>query len=126
MVKTLNEIYKCSVCGNIVEVTHVGGGDLVCCGQPMDLQIENSVDAAIEKHVPIKEIIGDKVIAKIGEVEHPMIAEHYIEWVEVVTAARLYRKHFTSGEKPFAEFNIQEEVIAVRAYCNLHGLWKNK
>lgn len=125
MVKVLNEVYKCLVCGNMVDVVHVGGGDLVCCGQPMILQVENSVDAAIEKHVPIKEIIGDKVLVKIGEVEHPMIAEHYIEWVEVITAARVYRKHFTPGEKPFAEFNIQEEVISVRAYCNLHGLWKN-
>ncbi len=122
----LNQIYKCNICGNIVAVVHAGAGELVCCGQPMILQIENTVDASLEKHVPIKEIINSKVIVKIGKEEHPMTAEHYIEWVEVLTTARTYRKYFTPGEKPFAEFNIEEEVIAVRAYCNLHGLWKNK
>jgi superoxide reductase len=120
----INQIYKCNICGNIVEVVHAGAGELVCCGQPMVLQVENTVDAAKEKHIPVKEIIGDKVVVKIGTVEHPMTAEHYIEWVEVVTKARVYRKTFTPGEKPFAEFDIQEEVIEVRAYCNLHGLWK--
>lgn len=124
MVKNLNEVYKCSVCGNMVEVIHVGGGELVCCGKPMILQVANTVDAAKEKHVPTTEMVGDKILVKIGEVEHPMTEEHYIEWVEVVTSARVYRKTFTPGEKPFAEFNIGEEVIEVRAYCNLHGLWK--
>lgn len=125
MVKNLNEVYKCSVCGNMVEVIHVGGGELVCCGKPMVLQVANTVDAAREKHVPVMEIIGDKVIVKIGEVPHPMTEEHHIEWVEVETKARIYRKTFTPGEPAFAEFNIAEEVTEVRAYCNLHGLWSN-
>jgi len=98
---------------------------MVCCGQPMSLVVENSTDAAIEKHIPVVEIIGDKVLVKIGSVDHPMLVEHYIEWVEVLTKARVYRKTFTPGERPFAEFVIQEEVIGARAYCNLHGLWKN-
>jgi superoxide reductase len=122
----LNDVYKCSVCGNMVEVIHVGGGQLVCCGQPMNLQEENTVDAAREKHVPVVEIVGDKVLVKIGAEEHPMTAEHYIQWVEVLTAARNYRKFFTPGEKPFAEFKLEEEIISVRAYCNLHGLWRNE
>jgi superoxide reductase len=122
----LNDVYKCSVCGNMVGVIRAGGGQLVCCGQPMELQKENSTDATQEKHVPVVEIVGDKVIVKIGVVEHPMTAEHRIEWVEVLTAARSYRKHFTPGEKPFAEFKLEEEIISVRAYCNLHGLWRNE
>jgi len=122
---SLNQVYKCSICGNITEVVHAGGGDMVCCGQPMILQVENTVDAAVEKHVPVVEMAGDKVLVKIGAIEHPMTAEHYIEWVEVITKARVYRKTFTPGEKPFAEFNAGEEVIEVRAYCNLHGLWRN-
>lgn len=121
----LNQVYKCGICGNMVEAVHDGGGELVCCGQPMALQVENTVDATREKHVPVKEAVGGKVIVKIGAVEHPMTAEHYIEWVEVITAARAYRKHFTSGEPPFAEFEIKEEIVAVRAYCNLHGLWQS-
>lgn len=122
----LNEIYKCNVCGNIVELVHTGAGELVCCGQPMELRTENTEEAAIEKHIPVVKISGDTVIVKIGEVEHPMTEEHHIEWVEVLTRARVYRKTFTPGEKPFAEFKIQEEVIETRAYCNLHGLWSTK
>lgn len=126
MATNINEVYKCAVCENIIEVVHAGSGELVCHGQPMILQVPNTVDASLEKHVPVVEIIGDKVIVKIGAVEHPMTEEHHIEWVEVITKARVYRKTFTPGEKPFAEFNIGEEVIETRAYCNLHGLWKKQ
>lgn len=121
-----NQIYKCEICGNIVEVLHAGRGELVCCGQPMNLMEENTVDAAIEKHVPVIEITDeDKEIVKIkvGEVEHPMTEEHYIEWIEVITKDRVLRKFLKPGEKPEAEFCIEGEVEA-RAYCNLHGLWK--
>lgn len=121
---TKNQVYKCALCGNVVEVLHVGGGELVCCGQAMSAVEANATDAAVEKHVPSVESIGDKVLVKIGAVEHPMTEDHFIEWVEVVTAARVYRKTFTPGEKPFAEFIVGEEVTEVRAYCNLHGLWK--
>ncbi len=122
----LNDIFKCNICGNIVEVVHAGGGQLVCCDHPMELKKGNTEEAATEKHIPVTEITGEKVIVKIGEVEHPMVAEHYIEWVEVITAARIYRKTFTPGEKPFAVFTVPEEVVEVRAYCNQHGLWTAK
>lgn len=122
----LNEIYKCNICGNIVEMVHTGAGELVCCGQPMELQNPKTKDEGQEKHVPVVEISGDTVIVNIGETEHPMTEEHYIEWVEVITNARVYRKTFTPGEKPFAKFFTPEEVTEVRIYCNIHGLWKNK
>ena len=120
----LNQIYKCLVCGNIVEIIHTGVGQLVCCGQPMELQVEKNEDEGAEKHVPVVESVGDKVLVKIGSVEHPMIAEHYIEWIELITKARTYHKTLTPGEKPFAEFTINEEIVEVRCYCNVHGLWK--
>ena len=114
------EIYKCEICGNIIEVIHEGGGTLVCCGQPMKLQKENSVDASQEKHVPIIE--GNKV--KIGSIEHPMIPEHYIEWIEATSESGETAKIFlTPNLKPEAKFSFKP--VNARAYCNLHGLWKS-
>ena len=123
----LNQVYKCSICGNIVEMVHPGGGTLVCCGEPMTLQVENTVDASLEKHVPVVEAVGDKITVKIGSIEHPMEAAHYIEWIEVITSTRVYRKYLNSGldRKAQADFTVSGEVIEVRAYCNLHGLWKS-
>lgn len=120
----LNEIYKCGVCGNIIEVVHNSGGQLVCCGQPMNLMVENTVDAAKEKHIPVIEKLQDGVLVKVGEVEHPMLENHYIEWIEVLTENKVYRKYLKPGEKPEAVFKLDEEVIAAREYCSLHGLWK--
>lgn len=120
----LNEIYKCEVCGNIVEVVHNSGGQLVCCGQPMKLMAENTVDAAKEKHIPVIEKTSDGVLVKVGEVEHPMLDNHYIEWIEVLTSNKVYRKYLSPGEKPEALFKLDEEIIAAREYCSLHGLWK--
>ena len=99
---------------------------MVCCGQPMIQQAENTVDASREKHVPVVEIMGDKVHVKIGEVEHPMIPEHYIEWIEVLTTTRVYRKYLNPelNRKAETDFTVEGEVIATREYCNLHGLWK--
>jgi len=115
------QIYKCEVCGNIVEVLHSGAGELVCCGQPMKLMSENTVDAAQEKHVPVIE--GKKV--KVGSVEHPMAEEHYIGWIEATSESGEICKVFLKvGDKPVAEFAF--EVSTARAYCNLHGLWKSK
>jgi superoxide reductase len=115
------EIYKCEVCGNIVEVVHEGGGILICCGQPMKLQKENTVDASLEKHVPV--IDGKKV--NVGTVEHPMIAEHYIEWVEATSKDGEIAKVFLKPNmKPEAKFSFKP--VSARAYCNLHGLWKSK
>ena len=114
-----NEIYKCEVCGNIVEVVHASSGQLVCCGQPMKLQEENTTDAATEKHVPVIE--GKKV--KIGSVEHPMQEVHYIEWIEATSAdGQIVKVFLKPGDKPEAEFPF--EPVSAREYCNLHGLWK--
>ncbi|NDL66221.1 desulfoferrodoxin [Anaerotalea alkaliphila] len=120
----LNEIYKCSVCGNMVEVVHVGGGTLVCCDEDMVLQVENTVDAAKEKHVPVIEKVDGGVLVKVGSVAHPMEDSHYIEWIEVATASKIYRKYLKPGEAPEAKFLLEEEVLYAREYCNLHGLWK--
>ena len=115
------EIYKCEVCGNIVEIIHESGGTLVCCGQPMKLLKENSVDASQEKHVPIIE--GNKV--KVGSVEHPMTEEHYIEWIEAASEDGQVAKVFLKpGQKPEATFCFKP--VSAREYCNLHGLWKSK
>jgi superoxide reductase len=120
----LNQIYKCSVCGNIVEVVHAGMGELVCCGQPMRLLKENSVDASKEKHVPVIEKTATGFTVKIGSIPHPMEKEHYIEWIEAIIDGRVYRRQLKPGEKPEAEFCIPGTTIVAREYCNLHGLWK--
>jgi superoxide reductase len=121
-----NQVYKCEVCGNIVEVLHEGAGELVCCGKPMILQNENTVDAAVEKHVPIIENKDGKILVKVGEVDHPMDEKHYIEWIEIIANGIVYRKNLASDNKPEAEFRIESENVIARAYCNLHGLWKSK
>jgi len=127
----LKQVYKCGVCGNIVEVLHVGGGELVCCKKPMILQAENSVDAATEKHVPVIEKSGDIVVVKVGEVPHPMTEEHYIEWIEfTMSDGKTVKTFLKPGDKPEVKLcDCSEdkcacgEVRSARAYCNLHGLW---
>jgi len=118
------QIYKCEVCGNIVEVLHEGKGELVCCGQPMKLYEENTVDAAKEKHVPVIEKIEGGFKVKVGSVTHPMEEKHYIEWIEVIVDGKAYRQFLKPGEIPEAVFNIEAEKIIAREYCNLHGLWR--
>jgi len=118
------QIYKCAVCGNIVELMHEGKGELVCCGQPMKLFKENTVDAAKEKHVPVIEKTKNGFKVKIGSVAHPMEEKHYIEWVQVIADGRVYRQFLKPGEKPEAEFCISAAQVTAREYCNLHGLWK--
>jgi superoxide reductase len=119
------EIYKCEVCGNIVEVIHEAGGELVCCGEPMKLMEENTVDAALEKHVPVIEKTDDGIKVKVGSVPHPMEEEHYIEWIELIADGRACRKFLNPGDEPEALFKIEAQTITAREYCNLHGLWKN-
>jgi superoxide reductase len=121
---SLRQVYKCAVCGNIVEIIHAADGILVCCGQPMTLVTENTVEASLEKHIPVIEKTEEGILVKVGAVEHPMTAEHYIEWIELHTENKVYRKYLKPGEKPEAVFILTEEVTAARAYCNLHGLWK--
>jgi len=118
------QIYKCEVCGNIVEVLHEGKGELVCCGQPMKLYEENTVDAAKEKHVPVIEKIEGGFKVKVGSVTHPMEEKHYIEWIEIIVDGKAYRQFLKPGEIPEAVFNIEAEKIIAREYCNLHGLWR--
>jgi superoxide reductase len=118
------EVYKCGVCGNIIEVLHAGKGNLVCCGQPMNLLVENTVDAAKEKHVPVIETVEGGVKVKVGEVPHPMEEKHWIEWVEIIADGKTYRQYLNPGETPEATFDVTAEQITAREYCNIHGLWK--
>jgi superoxide reductase len=119
----LKEIYKCSVCGNIVEVLHPGVGTLVCCGKPMELQPEKNADVGAEKHVPVIEKKEKSVLVKVGSVPHPMEAGHYIEWIELSVDGKSYTTFLKPGDKPEAEFNVTGTDIKARIYCNLHGLW---
>ena len=120
----LNEIYKCETCGNIVQVVGEGKGSLVCCGNPMNLMAENTTDAAKEKHVPAVESSGGKIKVAVGSVPHPMEEKHYIEWIEIITEHKVLKKFLKPGQTPEAVFNCDCQNITVRAYCNLHGLWK--
>jgi superoxide reductase len=118
------QVYKCELCGNIVDVLHGGGGELVCCGQPMKLFVENTVDAAKEKHVPVIEKTDQSIKVKVGAVPHPMEEKHYIEWVEIVAGDTVYRQFLKPGESPEAVFCAVSGPVVAREYCNLHGLWK--
>ncbi len=118
------EVYVCEICGNIIEVIHEGIGELVCCGEPMKLMKENTVDAAKEKHVPVIEKVEHGILVKVGSVPHPMEAKHYIEWIELIADGRAYRKFLSPGDAPEATFCVDAEKISAREYCNLHGLWK--
>ncbi|MDP2946252.1 MAG: desulfoferrodoxin [bacterium] len=119
------QIYKCNLCGNIVEVLTVGGGELVCCGQLMELLKEKTEDAGQEKHVPVIEKIETGWRIKVGSIPHPMEEKHYIEWIEIIADGRSFRKFLKPGDKPEAEFEIKAEKIEAREYCNIHGLWKS-
>ncbi len=118
------EVYKCAACGNIVEVLTGGAGELVCCGQPMARAKENTTDAAVEKHVPTMIKINDGWQVNIGSVDHPMSAEHFIEWVELIVEGTVYREFLKPGDNPTAFFPCKAASASARAYCNLHGLWK--
>lgn len=118
------QVYKCEACGNIVEVLVGGAGELVCCGSPMALLTENTVDAAKEKHVPVIEKVDGGVKVKVGEVAHPMEEKHYIQWIEIIADGKTYRQYLEPGQTPEATFNVDAAQITAREYCNLHGLWK--
>lgn len=118
------EVYKCELCGNIVEMLHGGRGRLVCCGKPMKLFKENTTDAAKEKHVPVLEKVAGGYKVTVGSVAHPMVTEHYIEWIELVVGDEVFRKYLKPEDTPEATFKTDAENVSARAYCNLHGLWK--
>ena len=121
-----NEVYRCKVCGNIVEVVIPAGGTLSCCGQPMEHLVENTVDAAKEKHVPVVEKVDGGYKVSVGSVEHPMLDNHYIGWVELIGNGTVQRRFLKPGEKPQAVFYTKEEDVHAREYCNLHGHWSSK
>lgn len=119
------QIWKCELCGNIVESVHSGGGELVCCGQPMKLMNEQTADWKTEKHVPVIEKVDGGVKVTVGSTPHPMTEEHYIEWIEVIVDGKEYREFLNPGDAPEAFFPVDGENLAAREYCNVHGLWKS-
>ena len=121
------QVYKCEICGNIVEVLHSGAGELVCCGQPMNLLKEQTADWKTEKHVPVVDVMNDSVKITVGSTPHPMTEEHHIEWVDIITTNKVMRHFFNPGDVPEAVFPICEkckDIIKVREHCNVHGLWR--
>ncbi|MHC4125862.1 MAG: desulfoferrodoxin [Planctomycetota bacterium] len=118
------EIYKCMVCGNIVEVLHGGAGELVCCGEPMKNLIAKTSDEGKEKHVPVIEKTAEGIRVKIGGITHPMEEKHYIEWIEIIADGKAYRQFLNPGDVPEAIFKIEAENVSAREYCNIHGLWR--
>ncbi len=120
------QVYKCELCGNIVEVLHGGEGTLVCCGQDMKLMKENTTDAAKEKHVPVIEKTDKGIKVKVGSVAHPMEEKHFIEWIELVADGKVFREYLKPGMAPEAVFCLcfTPKTLEAREYCNLHGLWK--
>lgn len=124
MATKILQIYKCEMCGNIVEMIHAGAGSLICCGQAMKHLEENTVDAAKEKHVPVIEKVDGGVLVKVGSVAHPMLEEHSIEWIEITDeSGKAYRQFLKPGQAPEALFKVDGNVTA-REFCNLHGVWK--
>ena len=122
-----NQVYKCDICGNIVEVIHAGKWQLVCCGQPMTLmELKVTEEGSYEKHLPVIEKDGNKYTVTVGSVEHPMLEAHWIEWIALDTESGVLRKYLNPGEKPFAVFKTKEKVLQAREYCNLHGHWSAK
>jgi len=117
-------VYKCQHCGNIIEVMVGGGANIVCCGEEMQLQAENTVDAAKEKHVPVIEKGNGTITVKVGSVAHPMEEKHYIQWIELIADGKVYRQFLEPGQAPEATFCVTAENVTAREYCNLHGQWK--
>jgi len=123
---TKNQIYRCPICGNIVEVIHAGGGELVCCGQPMELLQSKTEDTGFEKHLPVIAKSENQVTVKIGSIPHPMEEAHYIELIEIIADDKVYKKFLKPGDTSEAVFEISADNITARAYCNVHGLWQTK
>ncbi len=123
----LLQVYRCDVCGNVVEVLHTGIGTLVCCGQPMELEEEKREEEGTEKHLPVVESTEEGTKVTVGSVPHPMEDKHHLEWIEVITRKneRTYRTFLSPGDTPEVVFPVSEkDVLFVRTYCNIHGLWK--
>ncbi|BEP27714.1 desulfoferrodoxin [Helicovermis profundi] len=121
-----NEVYKCEICGNIVEVNNGAGGTLVCCGQDMNLLDEKNADSTTEKHVPVIEKIDGGFKVTVGSTLHPMTEEHFIQWIELIADGKSYKEFLKPGDKPEAIFLVSAKKVTAREYCNLHGQWKNE
>ncbi len=119
-----NTIHRCELCGNMVDLVVHGGGTLFCCGQPMTAMVENTVDAAVEKHLPVIETIDGGYRVTVGSVAHPMTQAHLIQWIELVAGDVVMRRFLGAGEPPVATFQTEATQVIARAYCNLHGFWK--
>jgi superoxide reductase len=122
----INQIYKCPICGNIVEILHTGKGELVCCGQPMELLIAKSEDIGHEKHVPIISQTETEIVVTVGSIPHPMEENHYLEWIELIADNKIYKEFLKPGDKPQASFKIKANKLRARVYCNIHGLWQSE
>ncbi|KGK90028.1 DNA topoisomerase II [Desulfosporosinus sp. HMP52] len=121
----LRELYVCSICGNVVEVVNTGASALVCCNKPMNILQAGTTDASLEKHVPVIEAVSGGIKVKVGSAAHPMEEKHFIRFIEVLTKEQVLRAELEPGQAPEATFLVAEnEVIEVREYCNIHGLWK--
>jgi len=120
------EVYKCTVCGNFVEVIHGGAGELVCCGKPMENLVAKTADEGKEKHVPVIEKIDGGIKVKVGSVPHPMEEKHHIEWIEILADGKAYRQFLNPGDAPEATFNVEASAITAREHWNIHGLWKGE
>lgn len=119
------KFYQCKRCGTIISVIQNGGGPLTCCGEPMTELTANTSDGAQEKHVPVVTVTGNEVSVSVGEAEHPMLEEHFIQWIFLQTDKGIHQAYLHAGEKPTARFTLgDEKPIAAYEYCNLHGLWK--
>jgi superoxide reductase len=119
-------IYKCMICGNIVEVLHEGAGELVCCNEPMKSLVARTADEGREKHMPVIEKVDGGVKVKVGSVAHPMEEKHYIEWIEICADSKTYRQFLAPGDAPEAQFKIEANTITAREHCTIHGLWKGE
>jgi superoxide reductase len=123
----INQIYKCNVCGKIIEILNPGNPETECCGQAMELLEAKAKEAeGKEKHVPVIEKTESGYKIKVGSVPHPMLAEHYIQWIEILADGVSYKTFLQPGESPEAEFCVKAEKITARIYCNVHGLWQNE
>ena len=122
----LRELYRCEICGNVVEVAHEGAPALVCCGQPMTKLEAKTEDVGQEKHVPVVEETDNGIKVKVGSVEHPMEEKHYIKFIEVLTGDKVLRAELTPGQAPAAEFCVaRTDITGVREFCMVHMLWKS-
>ncbi|MCB8815853.1 desulfoferrodoxin [Desulfosporosinus shakirovi] len=121
----LRELYVCSICGNVIEVVNLGASSLVCCNKPMEKLEAGTKDASLEKHVPVIEEINGGIKVKVGSVAHPMEEKHSIRFIEVLTKDQVLRAELEPGQAPEAYFLVAvDDVVEVREYCNIHGLWK--